>query len=499
MKSNEFFDVINNHKITRFNDDAHVTIMPTSDLSIDITQNSKDKTYTLKTGKYEDVKSPMMEGRDSGEYQSDIQNMQYTTLGEVLDRPTVFNMVEQLGILADAVVERKEDLEDFREPVIMHKQSTKEKGVILSEVSKMKPGDELSFSRPDMQSADGNYVTKGETVRLACVEKDTFQYVITDRYNSRKTEEEKVPKVHQVTKDMLLANPGTEKAAIRVHPDGLVINQAESYKPSELSNVKISKGKYTAEEINDLKNGKAINLDTVLDRNPIQDKSGYISYVMEHNRPNFTKGDEKAWGTMKMEWDRGFNNTPAWKRPEDLPEKDQKRINALPKDQQKEELRKIGYMEKDALEKKIRDTQHMVIDASNTDRLDAIITLRRAAEDMRQQGKEWRKLAKNCDEIASKLPNGDNLKVTAASLMDKSDSLSMVTDKLKGMYPDIDKGLNKLNERRTEDVMKSFLSEQEKILAKQKEKNMEKAMEKENKPKKAKGIRRKKSSKSMER
>ena len=85
--------------------------------------------------------------------------------------------------------------------------------------------------------------------------------------------------------------------------------------------------------------------------------------------------------------------------------------------------------------------------------------------------------------------------MTAASLMDKSESLSLVTDKLKGMYPNIDKGLSKLNEQRTEDVMKSFLAEQGKILAKQKAK----AAQKEEKPKKAKGIHRKKSNKSLER
>ena len=478
INQKELYADYSKQRISRFKDNAHIEMMPTKDLALDITQNAKDGSYTLKTGK---------PGKD--------REAEYTTLGEGLDRQTVFTMVEQLGVSADAVVERKEDLEDFREPVIMHKQSTKEKEVILSEISKMKPGDELSVSLPDRSSSDGNYVVKGETVSLACIDKDTFQYVMRNRYNSGKTEEEKVPKVHQVSKEILLSGRDTDNLALNIHPDRLIVNQPESFKASELSNVKINKGKYTAEEISDLKAGKSINLDTVLARNPIQDEGQYISYVLEHNRPSFTQGSEKAWGTIKMEWDRGFNNTPAWKRQEDLPEKEQQRIAKLSKEEQKEELRKIGYQEKDNLEKKIRETQHMVIDAENTDRLDAIITLRRAAEDIRLQGKDGRKLAWNCDEIASKLPQGDNLSVTAASLMDKSESLSLVTDKLKGMYPNIDKGLSKLNEQRTEDVMKSFLAEQGKILAKQKAK----AAQKEEKPKKAKGIHRKKSNKSLER
>lgn len=479
-------------KISRFAKNVHVSMMATPDLGIEITQNPKDGTYTLKQGEFDE---PMC-GYSGGRYEEDeiwtgVHEMGYSTIAEGIDRLTLYQKVESLGVSADCIVERESDLEDFREPVVMHKQSDAEKRAILSEVRKMKVGDELTFTLPDQRTDDGNYVVKGETVSLACIEEhyahsgdSKLQYVVRDIENPGKTEALRVPMARQVkTRDITGETWLEDKIFLKHHPDGMAFNEPESLSVAQITNVKLNKGRYTKEEINDLKAGKSIDYNKVCERHPIKDKEKYIEYVLESNRPDFTKGEHIARGTIKQEWDAAINKVPNFReKPMRTMVKDGKeihyqdpikKIRSSEIEYQKQYLKDHPqastkpYEEKNKVEEKVRHTQQYAIADGNTDRTDTIITLRRAAKEFELQGKEWQSLADKCYKAADRLPMGDKLDVVISTNMDNDQDMKLVSKKLNAMYPEMDKGLEKLNENRVESIMEDFKKEQSQILSAQ--------------------------------
>lgn len=484
-------------KVSRFAKNVHVSMAPTPDLGIDITQNPKDGTYTLKKGEFDVPMGGYMDEEDDQSY--GVHEMGYVTVAEAIDRPTLYQKVEQLGVSADCIVERESDLEDFREPVVMHHQSDKEKQIILTEVKKMRVGDELTFTLPDIRSDDGNFVTKGQTVSLACIEEQSahcgdskLQYVVRDIEDPSKTEALRVPLARQVKAKDIVGEQWIEKDIYLKHfSDGMVFNSQESYKVDQISNLKINKGRYTKEEIEDLKAGKSIDYNKVCERQPIKDKEKYMEYVLESNRPDYTKGEHIARGTIKQEWDSAINKIPNFrekpmrtmhKEGKDIQYQDPiKRIRRSETEYQKQYLSEHPeastkpYEEQNNAEVKVRRTQQYAIDEGNTDRTDTIITLRRAAKEFELQGKEWQSLADKCYKAADRLPMGDKLDVVISTNMDNDADMKFVSKKLNTMYPEMDKGLEKLNESRVETIMEDFKKQQSQILSAQLKAQSEKA------------------------
>ena len=191
-----------------------------------------------------------------------------------------------------------------------------------------------------------------------------------------------------------------------------------------------------------------------------------------------------AFTTMKEEWDSAINK-------EELEIRLKKEKGLSVKEDYNKFNEKIGLM---------REAQRSVIKAKNTDRLDAIIGLRRAAKQFERQGKEWRKLSKDCKDLADKLTLGNNLEVIVSTSQKRDENLATLGKSLKQMYPDINKGLGNVNELRSEKIMEEFQKKQKEILEEQLKKQQEKAQAKEQTKPKAKGLQRKPASgRSLER
>ena len=520
-------------KISRFAKNVHVSMAVTPDLAIDITQNPKDGTYTLKQGEFDEPMIGYMSPEEDELYGGNshgVHTMGFTTIAEGVDRPTLYQKLESLGVSAECVVERESDLEDFKEPVVMHKQSEAEKRAILSEVKKMKVGDELTFTLPDVRTEDGNYVVKGQTVSLACIEEDSahvdtkFQYVVRDRADINKTEASKVPQTRQVgVKDVIGEMWVEENIFLKHHPDEMAFNTPEEFTIDKITNLKLNRGRYTREEIEDLKEGKSIDYDKVCARNPIKDKEKYMEYVLESNRPDFTKGENIAYGTIKQEWDAAINKIPNWRKKAMIEkeidgkqvrfEDSLKRVKPLEKEYQKQYEREHPgistepYQAQREMEHKVRMTQAYAMKDKNMELTDAIITLRRAAQDFELQGKNWKNLADKCNEASDRLTMGDNLGVVITANFKSDANIKQVAKKIDEMYPEMKKGLDKLNSDRINQIRDDFDKQQRQVLAEQleaqKEKRLtEKEQAKENAGKKApkkRGIHRKSSSKGLER
>lgn len=388
---------------------------------------------------------------------------------KIPDKETLFHAVEALGLPADKLVARERDLGDLKEPVVMHAQSTMEKELIMRTVKEMQPGDELTYSLPDRRSDDREYVTKGPSVTLACVEKDKLQYLFI-RGGERQETEESVPFARQVKATELLQPNGDGSFSLNYHPDGLSFRQAESYQLSDVQDVHIAKGKFNQAEIDAIRSGKSIDYTQVLQRQPIKNEKAYIAYVLKKNCPNFTHGEDRAIGTMDMEWQFGVRSN-FWGKEESLSQKARAVIeNADSKNKEKvlnKALWETHKAERNRLEDLSFDTARALSRAGNTDRMDAVITLSRAVKDFSSRDGEWKELGGQCRQIANKLPQGENLDIVA-SITKRNGKTNMLVDELKKLYPDIDKGLSKLHEKRTETVMESFYKEQQQQLQKQK-------------------------------
>lgn len=458
-------------KISKFRDDAEISWKVKSDKleqgesSIAITQDAKSGKYKLEVGSENGQKSRIA--------------------GENLDRPALFEKVDQMGLPVEKLVEREWDLGDFKEPVVSHTQSLAEKEIILNKVKDMKPGDEISYTLPDFRISEGTRVVKGETVSLACLEEGKLRYVPRDLDHVEKSMEDRVPLARQIRTEDLLGQFKSGNMNLKHRPYQLGFDTPVTYSLTELKDVKIVKGKYNEEEIKKLKAGKSVNYDDIYERNPIKDKAAYISHVLSENKPDFTKGENPAVLTMREEWDSKLNK---------------ELLNIRLKKEDGLSV-KEDYAKLNETKTKMRDTQRCVIAAKNTDRLDAIIDLRHAAKTFERQGKEWRKLATDCKDLADKLTIGNNLEVIIATNLGKDENLTTLGKSLKQTFPDINKGLTNVNELRSEKIMEQFHQEQKKRLDEQLEKQKEKKLEKgaEKPVKKAKGLQRKKGGKSLER
>lgn len=471
-------DIYENHskqKISRFRNNADISMMATPDLYIGIKQDPKTGLMDLTKGEYDNDPSIR------------VHELGYTKIGENIDRQTAFRMVENMGISANTIVEREEDLEDFREPVVMHKQTSKEKQAILSQLSKMQPGDELSYSLPVQRSGENNSVlTKGESFKLACIQPGMLQYVLEDRYTPGKTEEEKVPMAYRVrTSDMTKETweaGALQKVHLQHRPDGVAFHEPVRFDLSELSDVKIIPKRYTEQEIQDISNGKSIDYDKVCERQPIQNKEQYMDYVLRKNRPDYSYGDSNDFPaqTIKAEWEKVINEVPTWKRPEYVrdPESKEYRFmvdeSSLPKeaevehrDQYKKEhmvFSEEPYEEKNAIEKQVRNVQKCVEEAENVELIDTVSNLRWAAKDFERQGKEWRQVAHECREAADKLTLGKSLDVVTSASRDPSEHMKHVAKKLHEMYPNMEKGIKEYQAQQVDQLMKDFQKQQSELL-----------------------------------
>lgn len=386
----------------------------------------------------------------------------------IADKTILFHVVEDLGLPAKNIVKNDKALGDFDKPVNMHKQTTEEKNWILQEVINMKPGDALTYTLPDIRSDDKKFVTKGQNVILACIEKDKLQYLFRDILDDSKTEEGLAFPRQVRAEDIWVTNrDGTY--ALNHRPDGLCVNKFEPYQISDIKDIHISKERFTKKEIKTIRAGHSIDYDAVCRRQPIKDKAAYIAYVLEKNRPDFTHGPDKAEETMRLEWTGCYNRKFF---------------------EQDEKIKSGGLRIKD----RMLDTQFALEKAGNTDRVDALITLSRSVKDFAGQGAEWRPFASECRAIADELPQGQKLEVST-SIMSKDEKTEILVQKLKDMYPDIDKGLEKLNEARIQKEADRFYEKQQKQLKNQTKQSREKAAVKT----KTKKVQRKSAGRAMER
>ena len=459
---------VSRRKISKFRSDASIEWQCQSDKL----QPGEKKLRVIQDGKTGKFK--MEAGKENSS----------RTLGENMDRAAVFEKIDQLGLPVEKAVDREWDLGDFKEPVVSHTQSTQEKEIIFNKAKDMKPGDELSYTLPNFRISEGTRDVQGETITLACVEKGRLQYVPRDLEQMEKSSEEKVPMARRIPSSELTGEFKSGNVNLKHRPNQLGFDTPVTYALTEIKDVKMVKGKYNEEEIEALKAGKPVDYDKIYDRNPIKDKEAYISHVLKENKPDFTHGENTAFTTMKEEWDSAINK-------EELEIRLKKEKGLSVKEDYNKFNEKIGLM---------REAQRSVIKAKNTDRLDAIIGLRRAAKQFERQGKEWRKLSKDCKDLADKLTLGNNLEVIVSTSQKRDENLATLGKSLKQIYPDINKGLGNVNELRSEKIMEEFQKKQKEILEEQLKKQQEKAQAKEQTKPKAKGLQRKPASgRSLER
>ena len=427
-----------------------------SEKSIDIVQNAENKGFQVFSFSKAE-KNPVIE--------------------TVPDKETLFHVEEAHGLPAEKLVEREKDLGDFREPVVMHTQSTKEKELIMHTVKDMKPGDELTYFLPDRRSDDREFVDKGFHVKLVCVEKDKLQYLFV---NSDDGQTEKgVPIARQVKASELLQQNRDGNFSLNHRPDGLVFRPTETYQLSDIQDIHIAKGKFNKSEIEAISSGASVDYNQVCARQPIKNEKAYITYVLKKNRPDFTHGEDKAIGTMNQEWNFGVTSKFLGKK-ENL----SKEALAAIQEADSSKKKKVYFAELDKLDKAERKrlmdhrfaTGVALSDAGNTDRMDAVITLSRATKDFSNREIEWQKLSEQCRQIADQLPQGEKLDVIASiSKKDEKTAqrLDVLVDELKKLYPNIDKGLEKVSEKRTETAMENFYKEQQQKLAEKVQKQKE--------------------------
>lgn len=469
----EIYENLSKEKISRFRNNADISMMATPDLYIGIKQDPKTGLMTVTKGEFDN--DPTVR----------VHKLGYTEVAKNVDRQTVFHLVEKMGVSADTVVDRIEDLEDFREPAVMHKQTYKEKEVILSKVGDMKPGDEFSYTLPDQYGGyDNSVITKGETFKLACIEHNVLQYVQEDRYNPEMTEAEKVPIAYRVkTWDMAKdtwENGALKKIQLAHRPDGVSLNEPVRFDMSEISDVKIIPKRYTEQEIQDIASGKSINYDKVCERQPIENKEKYMDYVLQKNRPDYSYGDSIPMASIQQEWDSVVQRVPTWKKPGYMQEHTGNGIrfvedpDTLPKKAEVEHREQYEkdhmvssteeYVEKNAIEKQVRNVQKCVEEAENVELIDTVSNLRWAAKDFDRQGKEWRKVAENCREAADQLTLGKNLDVVTSQEKEPNEHMKHIAKKLHEMYPNMEKGIKEYQAEQVDQLMKDFQKQQGELL-----------------------------------
>lgn len=354
-----------------------------------------------------------------------------------LKKEAVLEDLDSRGVKVENVVERAEDLGDFKSPVVYHDQSNEEKHIITEKILTMQPGDELSYV---LQEQEGK--TK---YRFACVDKDHVVRFDMDSTNLTK------PVKHI---DDLTLNKHD------LYNSGDLIHRSNKTGPSlnatwnGVEDIKINKGRFTEEEINQLKQGKVIDYNKVAERSHIPDKEEYLLHVL-----NRSTG-------------KGIDT-----------------YEAIHQGTRNPSLSNAEYCEKCG---RVQETE-MTLTKENTELVPAIKCLREVANEVTHEGLEGQKMALACHATANNLAEGDGIYLALTRAEHDHPAVQKYTDTIsdsfEDRFPEIDKGLNTVIDKREA----KWFKEREEEKAKQKE------MEAKTVTPKKKGIHRKTSSQSLER
>lgn len=344
------------------------------------------------TGKSVEDLAPMaaMACRDA--YGRDTYDM------EIMDKPVLFQRLEDMGINVETVVERKEDLEDFKSPVVYHNQTKDEKSLILSNIRDMKPGDELTYTI----NLDKSDEKTTEKYRFACVDKDTLL-----RFDITHTN---LVKANPHVQDEMIAK---YKVRDLYDEDGVgkLVHWNSNWRDSQripmndVLDIKINKNRFTKEEVETLKKGKAIDYNKVSERQDIPDKEDYLSYIVNRSNAN-TKYVHEAF----MKGLRNSNLTNA---------------------EYNEAYGEIRETEREALK------NHAPV-------ISAICALREAAKEVTHEGLEGQKMAMACNAVANGLARGKGWEVSVYEAEKEHPAAAKYLDAVEvitGRFVEINKGI----------------------------------------------------------
>lgn len=324
---------------------------------------------------------------------------------KVMDKPVLFHRLEGMGVNLDEMVERKEDLGDFRSPVVYHDQSKEEKSLILSEVADMKPGDELTYTAT--LTKQDEQVT--EKYRFACIDKDTLLRFEISPNNlvaiNRHVQDEKIPKW-------------------KMRDDPYLMHWNNNYQSSQaldledVRDIKINRDRFTKEEVEALSTGKSIDYNKVSARREIPDREDYLSYVINHSR-----GD-----TRNVH-------------------------DAFMKGARKPSLTNAEYYQ---MLSEIRQTERAAT-ASKSPVIPAISVLREAGREVTHEGLEGEKMALACESVADGLARGKGWNLAVHEAEEKHPSVAKYMDAVETVterFVEINKGIEGIVEKRELSWMK---------------------------------------------
>lgn len=329
--------------------------------------------------------------------------------------------LDSRGVDVRESVEKKEDLGDYYgSSVIAHKQTLDEKKMVLESIRDMKPGDELTFCITDPEVYK---FASPKKHHMVCVEKDTLRdFDIVNIVQKNMTRPQLNTSLHEHSAEQLGKNDAITLFDHTTFSTNVIpIDQVED--------IKINRNHFTKEECEKLQKGTPIDYNKVMVRHEIARPKEYMEYVLrsQNKKERTAYGDE-----LTQEASEQYTNA---------------------------EYRKI-YGE-------VHETITMVKTENNKELLPAIKTLRDASLHVIHDGLEGQKMATTLDSVANGLARGRGLDL-ACTMAEKEHSLQgkyvdMIKEQLRSRYPELDKGLEKLIEKREE---KFYLKENKKTTAK---------------------------------
>lgn len=443
-----------NEKMSDFSDSADILLLKPSYSEKEVEQyptlkGVMDYISIQQTGSIEDTEKPyhMQCGTlDIGDYEAHFDTQNKST-EEIIQKAAElaytkglpdysdhydFNKDEALMVLdargADPreAVENGESLGDYyNSSVISHNQSMDEKKMVLSSIRNMMPGDELTFTITDPRVYE---FASPEKHHMACVEKDKLlDFTIAPNNITRplrnvSRHEHTTWEISQ--KDRLRLNL-FDSATLDVH-----------FIPLEkLEDLKINKNHFTKEECEALRQGDPIDYNKTMDRNKIYQPEDYMEYVLRSQN--------------------------------------KKELSAQSNELTKETQKAQTNFEYGKVYGEVMEATTLVRTEKNKDLLPAIKTLRDASLHVTHDGLEGQNMAMALDAVADGLARGRGLDLSC-TMAEKdhpyqSNYVDIIKEQMGSRYPELDKGLEKLIEKREE---KFYLKENHKATPKVKAKGI---------------------------